>query len=454
MSHVLLKRGIFWYQRRIPRDVVSFFPGRSGVIRKSLKTRDPTEAAVLAARMARGDDAYWAQLRGETLNGTTEAALSLLRMLHLEAGEAATPGIGMSDEVRRADAFEALEGHFKRTNEDFADSRERSQFENISWDVHTSHLGLVEQEALRLLTEPPVAHKPNLTVVLGKYLETHDKGSLPKFRADATRPIDIVVGIAGDLDITLYARVHAELVVKTMVARGSKTATVRRSLKTIVAVFNFAIKQLHIDFRNPFEKFKIAKEGKDAKPRVPFTLAELKLIGSDCHRKDDAVRHIAAMLLDTGARLAEIVGLRASDVFLEGEIPHILIRPHEALGRTLKTPASERPVPLIGEALWAARRAMGSRGDSGWLFPTYAESDPIRTTTASGTLNKWLRATLGISKTAHSFRHSMHDRLRDADVPEAIVDVLQGWGTRSVGQQYGAGYTVKKLHEHLVKVQA
>ncbi len=74
------------------------------------------------------------------------------------------------------------------------------------------------------------------------------------------------------------------------------------------------------------------------------------------------------MLSDTGARLAEIIGLRKSDIFLDEPVPHIVIRPHEL--RQLKTGASTRKVPLVGEALWAAEQGLKTTGDL--LFSYFA----------------------------------------------------------------------------------
>ena len=74
------------------------------------------------------------------------------------------------------------------------------------------------------------------------------------------------------------------------------------------------------------------------------------------------------MQLSSGSRLGEICGLRVGDVMLKGETPYLHIRPHERLGRTLKTPGSERQVPLVSIGLWAAKQATKGEG-TGWLFP-------------------------------------------------------------------------------------
>jgi hypothetical protein len=47
--------------------------------------------------------------------------------------------------------------------------------------------------------------------------------------------------------------------------------------------------------------------------------------------------------------------------------------------------------------------------------------------------------TLGIPKTSHSFTHSVRDLLRDAGVSEEVAKTLLGYGSRSIGDQYGQG---------------
>lgn len=99
-----------------------------------------------------------------------------------------------------------------------------------------------------------------------------------------------------------------------------------------------------------------------------------------------------------------------------------------------KTRASERDLPLVGDASWAAGMALEDRQKANepvfWLFPRYASNKEIKATHASVTMNKWLRSLEGVNdqKTCHWARHAMRDRLRAAQVPFEIQDCLGGWG--------------------------
>jgi integrase len=150
---------------------------------------------------------------------------------------------------------------------------------------------------------------------------------------------------------------------------------------------------------NPFERLSIPQEGLDAEKRIPFTHSELRTIKAACYEANDDIRHIIAFQLSTGARLGELIGLLKSDVSLDPPVPFIFIRPHERLGHTLKTPGSERRVPLIGSSYFAAQEAVRC-SSSQWLFPRYASDGSVRPTHASNTINKYLRETLHIPKTS------------------------------------------------------
>lgn len=103
---------------------------------------------------------------------------------------------------------------------------------------------------------------------------------------------------------------------------------------------------------------------------MPFTTEELKQLIATCQSQDDDLRWILAMLIDTGARLAEVVGLTLTDIVIEGNTPHIIIQPHP--WRSLKNAASARVVPLVGASLWAAQRVKDTATDDQvFAFPRY-----------------------------------------------------------------------------------
>ena len=149
--------------------------------------------------------------------------------------------------------------------------------------------------------------------------------------------------------------------------KGLSIASVKRNFSTIRSIINLTISEQGLDCGNAFARTFMPEE--DRQRRLPIPIDCIRAIQSDCHHIDDDMRWLVALLSDTGMRLGEAVGLAVEDVHLDDETPHINLIPHP--WRRLKTKGSERCVPLVGEALWAASRAIEGASGSSFLFPRY-----------------------------------------------------------------------------------
>ena len=130
-----------------------------------------------------------------------------------------------------------------------------------------------------------------------------------------------------------------------------------------------------------------------------------------------------ALISDAGLRLGEAACLLKSDVKLDDQTPYVDLKPHP--WRTLKTKGSHRKIPLVGSALWAARRKADQQHDKMFCFPRYCNEQVCKTNSASGGFNKWLHEHVPVRCVAHSFRDSMRDRLRAVECPSDIVDAIE-----------------------------
>jgi len=138
-----------------------------------------------------------------------------------------------------------------------------------------------------------------------------------------------------------------------------------------------------------------------------------------------------------------------ADVHLDTSVPYVHLRPHKE--RALKTKNSERKVPLVGVSQWAALRAVEA-ATTPWLFGRYASATVVKSDSASGALNKWLKESLKIDNTSYGARHALKDRCRRARVPEDIAKALMGHGSKSIADGYGLGHDLEVLREALLKV--
>lgn len=149
-------------------------------------------------------------------------------------------------------------------------------------------------------------------------------------------------------------------------------------------------------------------------------------------------------------RLSEAAGLHIDDIKLDGDVPHIDLKPHPWRG--LKTQGSERQIPLVGASLWAVERIKQTNTESPYAFPRYTSDKATNANSASAAINKWLKPRVPEGCVIHSFRHSLRDRLRAVSCPSDMIDQIGGWTTAGIGQGYEDGHSLMKRHGYLIKI--
>ena len=263
-----------------------------------------------------------------------------------------------------------------------------------------------------------------------------------------TRNIGYAIKYLGDKDLTNYTTLDAAKLRDKLLDQGLSSSSVKRIFSTVKAVVGLIIKELGVGIPNPFLGVYIPNLN-DKKERKPIPVEDIKKIQDACVVIDDDIRWIMAIISDTGLRLAEVAGLKADDVVLDAEHPYLMVRPNNS--RRLKTKQSERRVPLVGAALWGAKRALEETTGE-YIFDRYSKTGVCNSNSASATMNKWMKGYVGEGMVIHSLRHSIRDRLRSVETPSEIADSIGGWSRGSIGESYGSGYTVSVLHKWLERV--
>ncbi|MBS1301798.1 DUF6538 domain-containing protein [Loktanella sp. SALINAS62] len=279
------------------------------------------------------------------------------------------------------------------------------------------------------------------------YLTQKGAGKGITFKRAATRNCGYLVKVCGNVPIDQLLKADANKVRDALIAKGMAGSSIARILGTIRSVLNFAASEEGIDFKNPFGNVYFDRTS-NVQIRRPVPIADIRTVQAECLKLDDDLRWMIALVADTGMRLAEAVGLRCED-FQTDEAGNlsVQIKPHP--WRRLKTSQSERTIPLVGSAAWAARRILKTQGITGFAFPRYNKTKTSNANSASAATNKWLRAYLPDGVSMHSFRHSMRDRLRAIECPSDIADQIGGWQTGGVGEAYGSGYPQSVLRKWL-----
>jgi integrase len=306
-------------------------------------------------------------------------------------------------------------------------------------DVPASHL---LNESLSV-----TAGMPTIEDALNLYLDIKGVGRSELFFRAARRNVRYLVTALGLKTLDKYTTTDASRLREWLLTEQKiSTSSVARVFASIKAMTNFAINELGLEIRNPFSGVYIPPS--DAQKRHAITIENIKKIQAECYQQDDELRHIVALISDTGMRLAEAVGLHQDDLVLDADVPYVQVREHA--WRPLKTSTSHRVIPLVGASLWAAQRIKQNGSD--YAFPRYTNGMKCNSNSASAALNKWIKQIAGSGNVIHGFRHSFRDRLRAVSAPMDMIDQLGGWSLQSVGQGYGDGYSVRNLANRLSSI--
>ncbi|WP_263389592.1 tyrosine-type recombinase/integrase [Ruegeria marisflavi] len=253
-------------------------------------------------------------------------------------------------------------------------------------------------------------------------------------------------GMPATTPLPKLTREHARKVRDHMLSREKlggegrvSPASVKRELGLLRTVISYGALELGLlNFDNPFDRLPIeglsAATGARVAAREKVEPLPAKIVSAMRSKLSGELQLIWRILTGTGCRLGEVTGLRMEDVELGGQTPCIRIRWHE--GRRLKTLSSIRSVPLLGDALEAAREAVKAAEGQPNLFPRYARERGADA--ASAVLMKHLRGfTTDKRHKVHSLRHGLKDQMRKAGVDKASQDIVLGHAPANIGETYG-----------------
>lgn len=318
----------------------------------------------------------------------------------------------------------------------------------------------LDRHRINLLRLGPQRHKPpqpTLTDALAFYLKERSHDDAPetvrRFEVTTKRIVGLVKDALGRdpvlIDLTRDdARKVRDYMLGRLTAKGKpiSPSSVARDLNGLNAIINFTAKEMPLPttFQNPFSGLSVPKtrgraaasDSRHPLPEKVLKAARARIIG---HAKRDLAL-IWRILEGTGCRLSEVTGLRVADVTVTGDLPNIRVTWHE--NRRLKTDASIRYVPLVGDALEAAKDALNMPRHGNQLFADYA--GVRRGDNASAALMKHLRtATTDPKHVVHSLRHNMKDWLILAEVASIDQNLILGHAQGGVGDRVYGGEVVK-----------
>lgn len=443
----LLQRGARWYyQRRVPKQFAHVDPRRFAKV--SLKTRSLELARVRRDQLAEADDQYWMSLA-----------------LEADGGETTTKTIRQSLERRyKAAIARAMAYGFSYTPaEPLAETK---SIEELLARIHVleQHAGASgdpkrsDSEALLGGTPNPAA---SITVseAFDLYLtkiafdDVYNKSEAQRRSWEKTKRTSITYFIdrMGDLPLAEITREKAleyrdwwmeRMQPQSDGSRPVAPNTANRHIGNMRSLYERYFKHIgETDIEDPFRDFYFS--GKTEAKRASFSddwVRSRILVPGLFDGLRLELQVIIYLLIETGARLSEIVNLRPDHIRLNGKVPYIAIRPEQ--NKELKTDDSKRDIPLVGIAEVAMRSCPEG-------FGHYYD----KSTLVSANLMKAFRQRHLLPTADHvvySFRHSFEDRMLEGGLDYGLRCTLMGH--KNTRPEYGIGGSLAHRRDELSKI--
>jgi site-specific recombinase XerC len=234
--------------------------------------------------------------------------------------------------------------------------------------------------------------------------------------------------------VASIAREHVEAFIEDLDTRF-KPATVGVRFRSLQQLFRWLLEEGEVA-SNPMERMRSPRVPED--PPAVLSEAELRALVKACEGPGFAERRDAAIVrvfVDTGARLAEVAGLRMPDVDLDdmtltvlgkGERVRVLpigAKTVKAIDRYLRVRRSDDPAVWIG-----GKGAMTPSGIAQMLRRRAHQA--------------------GIGRIhPHQFRHTFAHRWLAAEGQEGDLQEIAGWRSRDMLRRYGASSRAERARE-------
>lgn len=434
MPDYLIKRdGHFYYFRRVPSHVSEYDTRKH--IKISLKTKDESVARRRALIHNETIEKFWRELMSST-----------------------SPASGQDALFRKAVATARSHGFAYRNITDLADNAELGEIVDRMLAIRKAEQGDTEdskkedvREALTgSIDVPQVLLSDAFDVYVPKCadrLQGKTDNQLRKWTNPRKLALRNFIDVAGDKTVTDVTRKDIlafqdwwlQRIAEENLKPGSANKNFRHLKDILDTVYLACGLELPIEIENLFSKIMLSGGDGSRESFEAAYVQDVLLNSNALNGLNPESRGIIYMMADTGARLVEITGLMPEDIRLDTDIPHIHIRSNERY--RIKTPQSNRQIPLVGAALQGARQFPDG-------FSRFATAD-----SASSSINKYFRDNDLCPSDGHSLyslRHTFKDRLRDIQAPEEIIDNLMGHKAR--GPKYGRGHILETKLEWVKKI--
>jgi integrase len=433
----------WYYIRRIPDDLHHHYETKKDKrIVKTTRTSDKKKAARIAMNLNATYEAEWERLRGNEAQINADSFEGAEKLLASFGLPPSPPPSSKENELETF--FDSLESSLPEAAKQRIFDTRIHDGKELAEDIFRQYLSDEQKIAFDLSTG---RFQWTASLICEEFLKLRNWVT-DKKKSDAIRlAFREMIEALGDRRPSEYTKREVHQLIETMLSNGHRTATINRRLGNIRAAFNYVtdINDLKTERIHAFTKFDIPNKGLDKQDKEDFTPEQLNILRELVAERDDDISGLIALMLETGLRISEACSLRCTDIHTK-DTPIPFVTLHRDPWRPLKTKNSQRFIPLIGVAEMTMKNSQGF-----WRFPQYIsdERQRVKNDTASQAVNQRLKKWLGPeAPTAHSFRHTMNTRLRDAGCPKDVRDELGGW-TKSLSDLYGSPTDIRLKADYI-----
>ncbi len=245
---------------------------------------------------------------------------------------------------------------------------------------------------------------------------------------------------SGKTDLTQLTRSHLEAFIEHEQDRGMHISTVRTRMASIIAFLHYLMEQeiLSVSILKKTIRLKLP----DALPRAMNPNDARRLIQAIDTVRD---RALILLLLRTGMRIGEVLGLTVNDIDLKEKKVHLLQGEKNNMGRV---------VYLSNDALFALKRWLATRNtEEKYIF--HGQHGRLCYSTARSRFTHYLTKARLEHKgyTVHSCRHTFASELLNAGMRLEVLQQLLGHKDIEVTRHY-ARLTDKTREEEYFRAMA
>ena len=422
MKYIKKRGAHFHFIRRVPKEIHTL--DNREYIQLSLKTDSPSLAEHRAAILNQHINAYWESLIIDPSNPEQKykRAVQLARLYGF--------GYKSAQEI----ALEPIEQIVERVI------------------LASRHLDAPKQTEALLggVKQPDIT----ISAALDKFWElSKDKqlnksaGQIQKWKNPRIKAVKNFIEIVGDKNLSALTRDDVlnfkDWWVKRLLEETMTPNSANKDFIHIRGVLMSVNDNLRLDLpiMKLFERITIKDVGRTSRLSFEADFVQRTLLDRQAAMAgmNEELWLFVCAMADTGARINELAGLDASagDICLDADIPYIHIRPNQT--RQLKTPNSDRVIPLVGSSLFAFQQK-----------PQGFENYKARPDSLSSAINKWFRENNIMPSTDHSLyslRHCFQDRLTSVEAPDKVQAELMGHKFHR--PRYGAGASLEQKQKWL-----